>query len=409
MKNVFAILLLCFILQSISAPIDIKDSPIQGMMRKLQGTDEPDDIIPNTFPSDLPKEAENTTAPPETFTGDFELPPTIPTTSLNNTENTNDSAALQVTKFHEFKKSNRKIKFGVFIFYLNKHIVETIIMRLSIKYNTRRQIRNLDEQITGESTATTCVIKSDFKNKVGTNGDGENVDYECTAQTSADVDKIETVVIDPTKPMIVGNEAVPFDEVEFTEDSKDGTQNIQNISSAPSGILDDTTASMVDNKLVIKGVLKPSDSLTKNQKFDMDMFDISSNDMKTVSCEVKEIVANSGSCTIECDTVKTPLNTNLGNLTLAKSTNPEKLYLTINTDKSKNQNEPLNSYPVNNESKAFYKKSSSGLSGGAIAGIIIACVAVLVIASILAIILRKPKPPIDTSTTVIGLQNSENI
>ena len=58
---------------------------------------------------------------------------------------------------------------------------------------------------------------------------------------------------------------------------------------------------MVDNKLVIKGVLKPSDSLTKNQKFDMDMFDISSNDMKTVSCEVKEIVANSGSCTIECE------------------------------------------------------------------------------------------------------------
>ena len=141
----------------------------------------------------------------------------------------------------------------------------------------------------------------------------------------------------------------------------------------------------------------------------MDMFDISSNDMKTVACEVKEIVSNSGSCTIECDTVKTPLNTNLGNLTLAKSTNPEKLYLTINTDKSKNQNEPLNSYPVNNESKTFNKKSSSGLSGGAIAGIIIACVAVLVIASILAIILRKPKPPIDTSTTVIGLQNSENI
>ena len=257
MKNVFAILLLCFILQSISIPIDIKDSPIQGMMRKLQGTDEPDDIILNTYPSDLPKEAENTTAAPETFTGDFELPPTIPTTSLNNTKNTDEPTALQVTKFHEFKKSNRKIKFGVFFFYLNKHIVETIIMRLSIKYNTGRQTRNLDEQITGESTATTCVIKSDFKNKVGTNGDGENVDYECTAQTSADVDKIETVVIDPTKPMIVGNEAVSFDEVEFTDDSKDGTQNIQNISNAPSGILDDTTASMVDNKLVIKGVLKP--------------------------------------------------------------------------------------------------------------------------------------------------------
>ena len=46
--------------------------------------------------------------------------------------------------------------------------------------------------------------------------------------------------------------------------------------------------------------------------------------MKTVSCKVNEIKTNSGSCTIECDTVKTPLSTNLGNLTLAKSSNPEK-------------------------------------------------------------------------------------
>lgn len=409
MKNVFSILLLCFILQSISTPLDLKNSPIQGIMRKLQGTDEPDDIILNTYPSDIPKEAENTTAASKTFYDNFELPPPIPTTSLNDTTKTNEPAALQVTKFHEFKKSNRKIKFGVIFFYLNKPIVETIIMRLSIKYNTRRQIRNLAEQIKGESTATTCAIKSDFKKRVGTNGDGENIDYDCTAQTSDDVDKIETVVIDPTTPMIVGNEVVPFDEVEFTEDSKDGTQNIQNISSAPSGILDGTTASMVDNKLVIKGVLKPSDSLSENQKFNLDMFDITSNDMKTVSCEVKEIITNGGSCTIECDTVSTPLNTNLGNLTLAKSTDPEKLYLKINTDKTKDQNEPLNSYPVNNDSRTFNKKSSSGLSGGVIAGIVIACVAVLAGVSILAIMLRKPKPPIDTTTTALELKNTENI
>ena len=54
-----------------------------------------------------------------------------------------------------------------------------------------------------------------------------------------------------------------------------------------------------------------------------------------------------------------------------------------------------------------YKKGSSGLSGGAIAGIVIACVAVLVAASVAAIMLRKPTPPVD-NTTVTNLQ-TENI
>ena len=56
---------------------------------------------------------------------------------------------------------------------------------------------------------------------------------------------------------------------------------------------------------------------------------------------------------------------------------------------------------------AVYRKSSSGLSGGAIAGIVIACVAVLIAAAVAAIMLRKPTPPID-NTTVVDLKQ-ENI
>ena len=408
MKNVLSFLFLCFIVQTISTSMDLKNRKTRETIRKLQGTDLEDDIIPNTYISDLPKEAENTTAEPETFTGDYKLPPAISTTSFNETTNTDSPVALQVRKFHKFEKKNKSIKFGLFLYYLNMPIAETVIMRLAIKYNTRRLRSLQSDQITGESTPTTCQIKNDFRNRIGKNGDGENIDYDCTAQTSVDTSKIQNVVLDPTMPMVVGKSAISFNDVEFTEDSKDGTQNLLDISSVPSGILDETTASMIDNKLIIKGILKPSDTLNQNQNFDLELYDLSNNEMKTVSCKVNEIKTNSGSCTIECDTVKTPLSTNLGNLTLAKSSNPEKLYLKINTNKSKDQNQIITSESINN-SNVLSNKSSSGLSGGAIAGIVIACVAVLAAASIIAICLRRPKPVVDTTITVMGLQNGENI
>ena len=408
MKNVLSFLFLCFIVQTISTSMDLKNRKTRETIRKLQWTDLEDDIIPNTYISDLPKEAENTTAEPETFTGDYKLPPAISTTSFNETTNTDSPVALQVRKFHKFEKKNKSIKFGLFLYYLNMPIAETVIMRLAIKYNTRRLRSLQSDQITGESTPTTCQIKNDFRNRIGKNGDGENIDYDCTAQTSVDTSKIQNVVLDPTMPMVVGKSAISFNDVEFTEDSKDGTQNLLDISSVPSGILDETTASMIDNKLIIKGILKPSDTLNQNQNFDLELYDLSNKDMKTVSCKVNEIQTNIGSCTIECDTVKTPLSTNLGNLTLAKSSNPEKLYLKINTDKSKDQNQLITSESINN-SNVLSNKSSSGLSGGAIAGIVIACVAVLAAASIIAICLRRPKPVVDTTITVMGLQNGENI
>ena len=60
--------------------------------------------------------------------------------------------------------------------------------------------------------------------------------------------------------------------------------------------------------------------------------------------------------------------------------------------------------------KYTYNKSSSGLSGGAIAGIVIACVVALAAASIAAIMLRKPAPPLD-NTSIVDLKNeiSNNI
>ena len=71
-------------------------------------------------------------------------------------------------------------------------------------------------------------------------------------------------------------------------------------------------------------------------------------------------------------------------------------------------NAPANSTQEINY-QSHYRKNSSGLSGGAIAGIIIACAAALVIASALVMCLRK-KGPVEEKRSLsnLGLRNPEN-
>jgi len=77
--------------------------------------------------------------------------------------------------------------------------------------------------------------------------------------------------------------------------------------------------------------------------------------------------------------------------------------------KSGNEKIEIDANPTTS-SNAVYRKNSSGLSGGAIAGIVIACVVVLIAASVAALMLRKPTvaPPVD-NTTAVQLRTVDNI
>ena len=77
-------------------------------------------------------------------------------------------------------------------------------------------------------------------------------------------------------------------------------------------------------------------------------------------------------------------------------------------DEAYNQADNIAAATEGSDSTNFYKKSSSGLSGGAIAGIVIACAVVVIAVAIAIIMFRKPSPPIDNSATEVNLKH-ENI
>ena len=81
--------------------------------------------------------------------------------------------------------------------------------------------------------------------------------------------------------------------------------------------------------------------------------------------------------------------------------------LTLNLKKDKDF---VKIYTIDdNPNKAYFRKNSSGLTGGAIAGIVIGFVAALIIFAIIAMYLKEPNPPINNYSSVQGLSSTDNL
>ena len=432
MRYALSIFLFSILLQNILTNKDILDRMARAsitlrnlvkykrnQMRKLQEKTDEDIEVINTIPSDIPPDTQksanqtlNETPVIYENDNDVKLPSDLPITNeKNNTAPSNYYIAIiQVRKFHGFEKKlySKTLKFGVFFYFLNRPIVRIVVMRITIKYkNSGRNIRRLvdDNKIAGESVRTVCQIKPEYEEYVGKLGNGNNVDYNCNAETTSAA-PIEVAKLDDEKPMVVGNESIPIKDVEFHEDSEEGTKNLVNSPNRTMVILKDTQyeQTLDKKKLYLRGTLLPANGLVEGQDIDIDFYDISENQKKNIKCRVLKLDSK-GECTIECDTSETPLETNYGNLTLS-SHDDKDLYLSINIPEGADTSKLIRAGPVNNNT--YYRKKSSGLSGGAIAGIVIACFVVIAAASIAAIMLRKPKQSED-NTTVVGLKTVDNI
>ena len=297
----------------------------------------------------------------------------------------------QIKKFYGFisEKAASTFSFHMFLAFFQKMIPKIIKMRLRILYASTR-LRNLEAA--AQSVRATCEISALFEAEV--NGDGENIDYLCTAPKDKDRE-LASVNLDTTIEMDMDGTSVSFDDVNFSEEAYDQASNISSATSFSAGWI---VVNSINEKFVIKGKPQPQPFLNSSigKTIRITFVTIGSrrrlqDNKQTYDCKVNS--DSEEETEIKCDG---EIKTTKFKLKYATS---EDVTLALLPGDSGFPDE-IN---ANSRVSRTYRKGSSGLSGGAIAGIVIPCVVVAIAAAVAVIMLKKPSPPID-DTTIFNLK-----
>ena len=449
MRYLISFLLLFAILENVISDDSIKKRMLRvalklkeiqkrkEMQRKLQDeinnvidgkSDQPEPPVPTivepTIPENIPYNDTGNTNPESSdpFGADSIVPPNKPYNPPKKGDNKN--ANIQPVKYHGFKANKQSdnrwiVNFGVYIYIFGIPIPYNIIYRLRIIYGSR--LRNL-EVVENESVKSECTLKD--PNLAGKNAtDGESPNYNCEANTKNDPNKAQVSIntdVDMAYSKPDGSfEYLSFDKINFNGNSSEEATNLQDSKGEvpefeilkDGDILEDgDTHTLRINGTKQRGVIavgqqafKVGDKVTMNFE---NLYIDGDNKVEPYECTINS--TDPAPFILNCDTSKHSIRTSPKSLHLSSGVmniSGGQRLLMIEMKEPNNTN-TYDYYTTGSNAK--YRKKSSGLSGGAIAGIVIACVVVLVAASIAAIMLRKPSPPIDNST-VVGLKSADNI
>ena len=344
---------------------------------------------------------------------------------------TRPATSLKINKFYNYvapPEQPKVIRYNTLFSFLNVIIAFTINLRLRIAYSFGR-LRNLQDESAAESVPSTCYINN--PELAGKNGTGGNIKYDCNATTTYNATDITNVTINTDVPLKADNQSFSFENVTFNGNSSEEAANLVEATDQVEGEpidIRDADITVEEDKVVFTGTVAGDEGAStakamydNKETFTMLLSDFSSGEEKfeEYDCQISSYTADgdNGKVDMTCETPNKNLkNPNAFNFDDSLSIGERVVTLhmkegvstpvnweVVSTDTDKTT-DATKTDAVNNIS---YRKNSSGLSGGAIAGIVIACAVVLIAASIVAMMLRKPAPPLD-NTTVVGLKTVDN-
>ena len=351
----------------------------------------------------------------------------------SSSSSTRPATSLKINKFYNYvapPEQPKVIRYNTLFSFLNVIIAFTINLRLRIAYSFGR-LRNLqDDESAAESVPSTCYINN--PELAGKNGTGANIKYDCNATTTYNATDITNVTINTDVPLKADNQSFSFENVTFNGNASEEAANLVEATDQVEGDpidIRDADITVEEDKVVFTGTVAGDEGAStakamydNKETFTMLLSNFSSSEeefFEEYDCQISSYTADGDNGKVDM-TCKTP-NKNLKNpnafnfddslsigervvtLHMKEGVSTPVNWEVVSTDTDKTT-DATKTDAVNNIS---YRKNSSGLSGGAIAGIVIACAVVLIAASIVAMMLRKPAPPLD-NTTVVGLKTVDN-
>ena len=358
---------------------------VQGLLRKLDTSDESED-------DDDSNEDESSGSEDEPPTNSTEPNPTSIPTTPKPVRRTN--AAVQLLGFNSFVSPPTRpiITFKTFFDFINVTPARWVIIMIAINY--RRRLRNLEEV----AEPANCTIDDADKDKL----DGI-CQYNCDApkDTSANVEEVSVINI------TFQNSSLTIDDINYSEEAALQAAELSKATDTISEyiILQQGTYNIRNPYIFINGEIDGYDGNPGDTGLVLTVVD--NGNAQKVPCEVYS--KNGNNYQFRC----TPQSDVKGSI-LLQTIKDDNTAITLNmTSGNENLDFQYSNNPGNEISRngAMYRKSSSGLSGGAIAGIVIACVVALIIASIVAIMVKKTSvtAPFQTQNpSIVGLRSIDN-
>ena len=295
--------------------------------------------------------------------------------------------------------------------YINLRPARIVTFRITIVYYGF--FRNLqEEKEIVEDALATCIIDPKDADKI--NG---TCNYQCTAPKRNTTNAIAQIVGSPDFMFDNQSSSLNEEELTFSGEAALSFGNIQNQTFVvnKTAVLNNGEYTINENKyFILKGTIDPNQYQGKIGKDSLYIKFVDINkEIINIPCVTQSIVNNN-----EYEFRCTPSSNLIGTLHLSQmydndTDKNEVTAITLNMgERYNNITYQINGKSTNSSTTKFnqakYRKNSSGLSGGAIAGIVIACIIVLIIGTIILMMLRRPKAPEDNSTSVVGLKTIDN-